>query len=42
MAQGIDTKLQHGIVQYADSPNAAMPSAGPHIIHYGLHCHVND
>jgi len=40
--QGIDTKLQHGIVQYADSPNAAMPSAGPHIIHYGLHCHVND
>ena len=39
--QRIDTTLLSGRVQYTDSPVAAMPPRGPHIIHYGLHCHVN-
>ena len=39
---GIDTKLQHGMVQYTDSTTAApYAQGGPAIIHYGLHCHVN-
>ena len=40
--QRIATTLLSGLVQYTDSPSAQMPPAGPTIIHYGLHCHVDE
>ena len=39
---GIDTYLQHGMVQYTDATSdASYQEGGAAIIHYGLHCHVN-
>lgn len=40
--QSIDTTLKNGIVQYTDATSAAPYPRGPAIIHYGLHCHVNE
>ncbi|KAL1503306.1 hypothetical protein AB1Y20_011358 [Prymnesium parvum] len=40
--QGIDTTLKEGMVEYADATSARPPPLGPSIIHYGLHCHVNE
>ena len=40
--QQVDTTLLHGLVQYTDSPDANPAPDGPTIIHYGLHCHVDE
>lgn len=40
--QGIDTKLLRGLVEYSDFHRTDIPPKGPAIIHYGLHCHVNE
>lgn len=40
--QSIDTKLTRNVVAYADALTPQPFPIGPLIIHYGLHCHVDD